>query len=80
MLINNASGNRIISFLDGNAGYNQIFIVKEDASKITLYVQASLVYLSGLSLRSVKKCRCHLSEGNEFDLSRVVGNHYGSLH
>jgi hypothetical protein len=22
MLINNASGNRIISFLDGNAGYN----------------------------------------------------------
>jgi hypothetical protein len=24
-LINNASGNRIISFLDGNAGYNQIF-------------------------------------------------------
>jgi hypothetical protein len=26
-LINNASGNRIISFLDGNAGYNQIFMV-----------------------------------------------------
>ena len=32
-LINNASGNRIISFLDGNAGYNQIFMVEEDASK-----------------------------------------------
>jgi hypothetical protein len=25
-LINNASGNRIISFLDGNAEYNQIFM------------------------------------------------------
>jgi hypothetical protein len=34
-LINNASGNRIISFLDGNAGYNQIFMAKEDASKTT---------------------------------------------
>jgi hypothetical protein len=33
-LINNAPGNRIISFLDGNAGYNQIFMAKEDASKM----------------------------------------------
>jgi hypothetical protein len=33
-LINNASGNRIISFLDGNAGYNQIFMAEEDASKM----------------------------------------------
>jgi hypothetical protein len=32
-LINNASGNNIISFLDGNAGYNQIFMAEEDASK-----------------------------------------------
>jgi hypothetical protein len=32
-LINNASGNRIISFLDGNAGYNQIFMAEEDAAK-----------------------------------------------
>jgi hypothetical protein len=33
MLINNASKNRIISFLCGNAGYNQIFMAEEDASK-----------------------------------------------
>jgi hypothetical protein len=32
-LINDASGNKIISFLDGNAGYNQIFMVEEDMSK-----------------------------------------------
>jgi hypothetical protein len=32
-LINNASGNKIISFLDGNAGYNQIFMDEEDVSK-----------------------------------------------
>jgi hypothetical protein len=28
MLINNASGHRVISFLDGNAGYNQIFMAE----------------------------------------------------
>jgi hypothetical protein len=32
-LINNASGNKIINFLDGNAGYNQIFMDKEDVHK-----------------------------------------------
>jgi hypothetical protein len=34
-LINNASGNRIISFLDGNVGYNKIFMAEDDASKTT---------------------------------------------
>ena len=33
MLINDASGHRVISFLDGNAGYNQIFMAEEDMSK-----------------------------------------------
>jgi hypothetical protein len=35
MLINNASRNRIISFLYGNVEYNQIFMTQEDASKTT---------------------------------------------
>jgi hypothetical protein len=35
MLINNASGHRVISFLDGNASYNQIFMAEEDMSKTT---------------------------------------------
>jgi hypothetical protein len=33
MLINNASGHRVISFWYGNAGYNQIFMAEEDISK-----------------------------------------------
>jgi hypothetical protein len=37
MLINNASRHRIISFLDGNAGYNQIFMAEEDMSKMVFY-------------------------------------------
>ena len=32
-LINDASGHKMISFLDGNAGYNQIFMAEEDVSK-----------------------------------------------
>jgi hypothetical protein len=37
MLINNALGHQVISFLDGDAGYNQIFIAKEDMSKTTFW-------------------------------------------
>jgi hypothetical protein len=33
MLINEASGHKVISFLDGNVGYNQIFMAEEDMSK-----------------------------------------------
>jgi hypothetical protein len=33
LLIDSAAGNKVISFLDGNAGYNQIFMVKEDVSQ-----------------------------------------------
>jgi hypothetical protein len=35
MFINDASGHWIISFLDGNASYNQIFMAEEDMSKTT---------------------------------------------
>jgi hypothetical protein len=48
-LINNALGNRIISFLDGNAGYIRFSWSKKMRLKRPLYVQASLVYLIGLS-------------------------------
>jgi hypothetical protein len=35
MLINNTSEHQVISFLDGNVGYNQIFMAEEDMSKMT---------------------------------------------
>jgi hypothetical protein len=34
MFINNASKHWVISFLDGNASYNQIFMAEEDLSKM----------------------------------------------
>jgi hypothetical protein len=33
--VNSASRHRVLSFLDGNAGYNQIFMAEEDISKTT---------------------------------------------
>jgi hypothetical protein len=36
ILINNASGHRVIICLDGNVSYNQLFMVKEDMSKMAL--------------------------------------------
>jgi hypothetical protein len=33
LLLDSASGNKEICFLDGNVGYNQIFMAKEDVSK-----------------------------------------------
>jgi hypothetical protein len=35
MLINDALGHKVLSFLDGNVGYNQIFMVEEDMYKTT---------------------------------------------
>jgi hypothetical protein len=30
LLVDTTSGHKIISFMDGNAGYNQIFMAEED--------------------------------------------------
>jgi hypothetical protein len=38
MLINVAAGHKILSFMDGNAGYNQIFMAPEDINKTAFRV------------------------------------------
>jgi hypothetical protein len=48
MLINNASGHRVIRFLDGNVGYNQIFMAEENMSKMLFVVLILSVYLNML--------------------------------
>ena len=48
MLINEASGHRIISFFDGNTSYNKIFMPKKIYLKQPLDVQDLSVCLSGL--------------------------------
>ena len=34
MLVDTVAGHKVISFMDGNAGYNQIFMAEEDIAKI----------------------------------------------
>jgi len=35
MLVDAAAGHKVISFMDGNVGYNQIFMAEEDIHKTT---------------------------------------------
>jgi hypothetical protein len=47
-LINRASGHKMISFLDGNMGYNQIFMAEEDVPKTVCFIaQGLLACLNG---------------------------------
>jgi hypothetical protein len=48
LLIDSTSCNKMISFLDGNAGYNQIFMAKEDVSKTAFRYPGFIGLLSGL--------------------------------
>jgi hypothetical protein len=41
-LINTVVGNKILSFMDGNAGYNQIFMALEDIHKTTFRVPGAV--------------------------------------
>jgi hypothetical protein len=81
-LINNASGNRIISFLDGNAGYNQIFMAKEDASK-TAFICPGFIGLFEWVVMTFGLKNAGATYQRAINLifqKRVVGKHYGSLH
>jgi hypothetical protein len=49
MLINDASGHKVLSFLDGNAGYNHFFMAEEDMYKMVFRCPGFVAYLSGLS-------------------------------
>jgi hypothetical protein len=41
-LINAAAGHKMLSFMDGNAGYNQIFMVPEDIHKTAFRVPGAV--------------------------------------
>jgi len=42
MLVDAAAGHKVISFMDGNAGYNQIFMAEEDIHKIAFRCPGNL--------------------------------------
>jgi hypothetical protein len=58
--------------LDGNVGYNQIFMAKEDASKTTFICLGFIGLFQWVVMTfSLKNVNAYLSEGYEFDPSRV---------
>jgi hypothetical protein len=69
ILINNTSNNRVISILDGNAGYNQIFVAKEDGPKTTFVGLGFIGLFEWLVMTFGLKNAGTLSKGYEFDFS-----------
>jgi hypothetical protein len=47
-LVNAAVGHKVITFMDGNAGYNQIFMAIEDITKTAFRCLATLDCTNGL--------------------------------
>ena len=72
LLVDAAAGHRIFSFMDGNAGYNQIFMAEEDIPK-TMFRCPSHVRLFEWIVMTfgLKNSYCYLSEGHEFYFPRV---------
>ena len=69
MLVDAAAGHKVISFMDGNAGYNQIFMAEEDIHKTAFRCPAPwFTRMGGYDLR-IKECRCHISEIHELYFS-----------
>jgi hypothetical protein len=81
MLINNAFGHQVISFLDGNASYNQIFIAEEDMSKTAFCCPGFIGLFEWIVMTFwFKKCRRNISKSYEFIFSWLAGNHTRSLY
>ena len=48
MLVDAAAGHKVISFMDDNTGYNQIFMVEKDIAKIAFRCPGVIGVLNGL--------------------------------
>lgn len=69
ILINNALGNRVISFLYGNARYNQVFMSKEDASKMVFIFPGFIGTFEWLVMTfGLNNVGATYQKGYEFDL------------
>ena len=70
MLVDAAVGHKVISFMDGNAGYNQIFMTEEDIHKTAFRCPGHLGLFEWVVMTfGLKKCRCYVPESHELYLS-----------
>ena len=69
-LINAAAGHKMMSFMDGNAGYNQIFMAPEDVHKAAFRVPGAVGLFEYLVMTFwIEKCRCNVSTCHELHFS-----------
>ena len=77
MLVDAAAGHKVISFMDGNAGYNQIFMAEEDIHKTAFRCSGHLSLFEWVVMTfGLKKCRCYVPESHELYFSRTHRQNY----
>ena len=70
VLVDGGAGHKLLSFMDGHSGYNQIFIVEEDVHKTAFRCLGSIETFEWVVMTfGLKKCRCDLSASHEFNFS-----------
>jgi hypothetical protein len=70
LLVDVAARHKVISFIDGNAGYNQIFMAVEDISKTAFICPRHIGLFEWIVMTFwLKKCWCNLSESHELYFS-----------
>jgi hypothetical protein len=80
LLVDNASGNKVISFLDGNVGCNEIFMVKEDVSKTAFRCPGFVGLFEWVVDFWLEESWCNVSKSYELNLPRFAQSFDGGLH
>jgi hypothetical protein len=81
LLVDAASGHKVISFMDGNAGYNQIFMAVEDVAKTAFRCPGHIGLFEWIVMTFwVEKCWCNLSKSYELYFSRVDRQNCGDIY
>ena len=65
MLVDATAGHKVISFIDGNAGYNQIFMAEEDSKDRFQVPRRNRFIRVGCDDLWSEECRSNLSKGDE---------------
>ena len=81
MLVDAAAGHKVISFMDGNAGYNHIFYGRRRHPQdcVQMSRTSRFIRVGSHDLR-IKKCRCYVPEIHELYLSRTHRQNCGDIH
>jgi hypothetical protein len=74
MLVNNSSSHKVISFPDGNAKYNQIFMTEDDMHKIAFRCPGFVGLFEWLVMTfGLKKCRGNLLKAMNLIFHNLLG-------